>query len=117
VNVGLQQFPSDLADRATSLELELGRPIDKAALLVETLAAMSRWYRRLLLGRFSAILDAWRSRAPTSRGSLVTWRTTAGLCRGTTVGVDDGGALLVRVGERTERIVGGEVTWGDAPSH
>jgi biotin-(acetyl-CoA carboxylase) ligase len=30
---------------------------------------------------------------------------------GVTDGIDDRGALLVRVGDRTERIVSGEITW------
>jgi biotin-(acetyl-CoA carboxylase) ligase len=30
---------------------------------------------------------------------------------GVTAGIDDRGALLVRDGERVERIVSGEVTW------
>jgi biotin-(acetyl-CoA carboxylase) ligase len=41
----------------------------------------------------------------------VSWTTPAGVQAGITVGIDDNGALLVRVGERTERIVAGEVVW------
>jgi hypothetical protein len=41
----------------------------------------------------------------------VSWETPGGPQSGVTAGVDDVGALLVRVGERTERIVAGEVSW------
>jgi len=41
----------------------------------------------------------------------VAWETPAGTQSGVTIGVDDMGALLVRVGERTERLVAGEITW------
>jgi BirA family biotin operon repressor/biotin-[acetyl-CoA-carboxylase] ligase len=111
INVGPMAYPPELADRATSLETELGRPIDRAALIVETLAAMARRYDDLLSGRFDAILDAWRGRAPASRGGRVRWQTPAGELSGVTAGIDDRGALLVRVGDRLERIVAGELTW------
>jgi BirA family biotin operon repressor/biotin-[acetyl-CoA-carboxylase] ligase len=111
INIRPTAYPPDLRDRITSLETELGRPIDRAAMCVETLAAVSGRYRDLLAGRFDAILDGWRSRAPGSRGGRVTWRTPSGPGRGVTAGIDERGALLVRTGDRVETIVGGEVTW------
>ncbi len=104
-------MPPDVADRATSIESELGRPVDRAALCAETIAAIARRYRDLLDGRFDAILDAWRSRSPSSRDARVTWDLPAGRQSGVTDGIDDHGALLVRVGDRVERIVGGALTW------
>ena len=111
INVSSRAYPPDLGDRATSLETELGRPIDRAMVCAETLAALSGRYRDLLAGRFDAILDGWRGRAPSSRGARVTWTTPAGSQSGVTMGIDDRGALLVRVGDRVESIVGGEVIW------
>ena len=111
INVGARTYPPQLGDRATSLESELGRPIDRWGLCVETLTTLSARYRDLLSGRFDAILDAWRRRAPASRGAAVAWKTAGGLVRGTTAGIDDQGALLVRVADRVERIVGGEILW------
>jgi len=104
-------YPPDIGNRATSLESELGRPIDRAMLLAESLAALSRRYDDLLAGRFDAILDAWRARAPGGTGTRVAWTTASGSLSGTTAGLDDEGALLVRVGDRIERIVAGEVQW------
>jgi BirA family biotin operon repressor/biotin-[acetyl-CoA-carboxylase] ligase len=111
INVGPMACPPELADRATSLESELGRPIDRAAVCVETLAAIAARYDDLLEGRFDAILDAWRRRAPAHRGTRVSWETASGMQSGITQGIDERGALLVRVGERVERIVGGELLW------
>jgi biotin-(acetyl-CoA carboxylase) ligase len=68
-------------------------------------------YADLLAGRFDAILDAWRARAPGCRGARVSWTTPAGAQTGVTAGIDELGALLVRDGDRTERIVAGELTW------
>jgi BirA family transcriptional regulator, biotin operon repressor / biotin---[acetyl-CoA-carboxylase] ligase len=111
INVGAAAYPTELRDRATSLESELGRQVDRALLLAESLASLARRYDDLLAGRFDAILDAWRARAPTAIGARVTWATAAGAASGVTAGIDDEGALLVRVGERVERIVAGEISW------
>jgi BirA family transcriptional regulator, biotin operon repressor / biotin---[acetyl-CoA-carboxylase] ligase len=111
INVGAAAYPPEIGDRATSLESELGRQVDRAQLLVESLASLARRYDDLLEGRFDAILDAWRARSPGSRGARVTLTTTSGAASGVTAGIDDEGALLVLVGDRMERIVAGEVTW------
>jgi BirA family biotin operon repressor/biotin-[acetyl-CoA-carboxylase] ligase len=112
LNVLPAAYPPDLSDRVTSLEAELGRPIDRPALAAETIAVMAQRYDDLLESRFDAILDAWRERAPGSRGSRVTWESPAGAQSGVSDGIDDTGALLVRCGGRVERIVAGEVRWG-----
>jgi BirA family biotin operon repressor/biotin-[acetyl-CoA-carboxylase] ligase len=117
INVRSVAFPPELRDRATSLESELGREVDRALLFAESLASLARRYDDLLEGRFDAILDAWRARAPGSHGARVTWTTVKSAtaasetASGVTAGIDGEGALLVRVGDRLERIVGGEVTW------
>jgi BirA family biotin operon repressor/biotin-[acetyl-CoA-carboxylase] ligase len=112
VNVRPTAYPPELAERATSLESELGRPIDRAALCAETIVALGRRYDDLLAGRFDAILDAWRSRAPASHGARIAWTTPGGPKSGVTAGIDETGALLVRVGgSQIERLVAGEVNW------
>ena len=112
INVRQAAYPPELSDRVTSIERELGRPVDRARVLVETLVALFARYADLLGGRFDAILDAWRARAPGQQGARVSWTTPAGVQSGITAGIDDQGALLVRVAERIERIVAGELTWG-----
>ena len=107
VNVRAGAYPPDLSDRATSIERELGREVDRRDVLIETLTALGGRYDDLLAGRFDAILDAWRRRAPSASGA----RVVTGGRRGTTAGIDDDGALLVRIDDRIERIVGGEVEW------
>jgi BirA family biotin operon repressor/biotin-[acetyl-CoA-carboxylase] ligase len=111
INVAASSLPPELRDRATSLETELGRVVDRAHVLVETLASLARRYDDLLEGRFEAVLDAWRSRAPLATGAHVTWRSGGDARSGVTAGIDDRGALLVRDGDRIERIVSGEVAW------
>jgi BirA family biotin operon repressor/biotin-[acetyl-CoA-carboxylase] ligase len=111
INVTPASYPPELGDRATSLESELGRVVDRHDVLVESLAALARRYDDLLNGRFDAILDAWRARAPSAIGAHVTWNQAETRHSGVTAGIDNRGALLVRVGDRVERIVSGELNW------
>ena len=99
------------ADRATSIETELGRRTDRAALCVETIAAMARRYADLLDGRFDAILSAWRALSPSLPSSWVEWDTAAGVMRGRAEDIDETGALLVRTGGRIQRVIAGELRW------
>jgi BirA family biotin operon repressor/biotin-[acetyl-CoA-carboxylase] ligase len=111
INVGAMSYPPELEGVASSLETELGRQVDRAQLCVETVAAIVRRTYDLADGRFDAILDAWSARAPGSRGASVSWQTPSGPQTGITHGIDEQGALLVRVSNRTERILAGEVVW------
>ncbi len=111
VNIAQTAYPPDVAARATSLETELGRAVDRALVFAQTLASLAAWYNDLLAGRFDAILDAWRRCAPAAAGARVTWVSATGSQSGVTAGIDDRGALLVRVGDRIERIVAGELIW------
>ena len=111
INLGSAAYPPSLADRATSIEVELGRPVDGPAVLGETLCAFAQRFRELERGDSAAVLARWRDLAPSSRGATVEWDADNGPIRGVTMGIDDHGALLVRVGDRTERIISGELRW------
>ncbi|MEQ1730000.1 MAG: biotin--[acetyl-CoA-carboxylase] ligase, partial [Vicinamibacterales bacterium] len=112
INVMPAAYPPELASIVTSLETELGRGIDRAALCAESIASLAARYADLLEGRYDAILDAWRARAFGSRGAQVEWDTPSGVRHGITDGIDEMGALLVRSAGSVERIVAGEVRWG-----
>jgi BirA family biotin operon repressor/biotin-[acetyl-CoA-carboxylase] ligase len=106
LNVRPAAYPPDVAARATSLEGELGRPIEGDEVLV---AVLDRLRDRLAQLDESAgdILQAWRAASPNATGTRVEWDGKAGF----TAGIDDSGALLVRTADRIERIIAGELTW------
>lgn len=114
INIATAAFPPELAHRAIALESAAAGPVDRHAVLVETLAALAQRYDDLLEARFDAILDAWRGSARRATGATIAWTTAAGPQRGTTAGIADDGALLVEVEGRIERIVAGEIDWRDA---
>src|SRR5204862_7880089 len=88
-----------------------GRTVGRDRVFVESLAALARRYDDLLAGRFDAILDAWRRRAPSATGARVRWTDRSGEHTGITPGIDDPGARLVRAGEDVRRIGAGELRW------
>jgi biotin-(acetyl-CoA carboxylase) ligase len=53
------------------------------------------------------ILQAWRAASPNAIGTRVEWDGK----HGTTAGIDDRGALLVKTGAGVERIIAGELRW------
>lgn len=110
INVAPTRYPPDVAGRAGSLAAETDGPIARAAVLVETLAALARWRRSLAAGDTARMLARWRELAPGSRDAVVEWSVQGRRRRGVTAGIDQDGALLVRRRERIERLVAGEVT-------
>lgn len=111
INVSPAAYPPDVARRATSLENELGRSVDRGLVCAHALAALADRYGDLMAGRFDAILDAWRRRASGSRGARVRWHDGTGHHSGITNGIDEAGALLVHEHDRIQRLVAGEVLW------
>jgi len=107
VNVQPAAYPPEIAARAASVEGELGRSIDRGRLLSEILIAL--WDR--LAQRPGDILQAWRAASPNASGTRVEWDGK----HGTTAGIDDHGALLVKTNAGIERIIAGEVRWHLAP--
>lgn len=106
VNVQPAAYPREVAARATSIEGELGRAVDRDALLASILDALAR--RLAALDETPGdILQAWRAASPSATGTRVEWDGRSGL----TSGIDDTGALLVTTAAGVERIIAGELTW------
>ena len=111
INLEASNLPIEVAKLATSVEAELGDKVDSARLMVESLAAIVRWHKILLEGQTDVILNRWRALSPTSEGAHVEWRGQSEWHGGMTVGIDDGGALLVRKENQIERVLAGEIRW------
>jgi BirA family biotin operon repressor/biotin-[acetyl-CoA-carboxylase] ligase len=111
VNLDAAAYPAELSARATSLEAETGRRSDRALVLAEILGSIARRYADLREGRFDAILSAWRQLAPSLPGAALEWDSPAGVVRGRAEGIDDEGALIVRLNGTTRRVIAGEVRW------
>jgi len=111
VNIRPVAYPPDVAQRATSIEAELSRPIDRGLLLAKALEQLSGCREALRRGDVGGVLDRWRRMSPSAVGARVEWRTPGGAVRGRTAGLGEDGALLVDRDGRRERVVAGEIVW------
>lgn len=99
VAVRSEDLPEELRDRATGL----GRaPEEVEDVLADLLAALDA-----RLAAPQEALEAWRSR-DALRGREITWSGGAGVADG----IDDGGRLLVRIGDEVDALDAGEVHLG-----
>ena len=106
VNLQPASYPPEVAARATSLEGELGRAVERGPVLAEVLAALSD-HLATLERTPGDILQQWRAVSPSATGARVEWEGRSG----TTAGIDDSGALLIRSSSGIERVIAGELTW------
>jgi BirA family biotin operon repressor/biotin-[acetyl-CoA-carboxylase] ligase len=111
INVAASSYPAHVAERATSLETELGRTVDRGLLMVECLAALARRYHDLQSGQSAGVLQEWRRRAASTFGRAVECETGGPSVRGVAENIDDTGALLVRTANGIHRVISGQVTW------
>jgi BirA family biotin operon repressor/biotin-[acetyl-CoA-carboxylase] ligase len=111
INVLRAVYPAEVRHRATSLELELDRPVDRALVLTECLAALVSRYRDLNAGRRADVIAAWRRRGASMLGRRIEWEAGGAMQQGTAENVDDEGALMVRTERGVVRVISGEVRW------
>jgi len=110
LNVNTAEFPADLRRLATSLRLETGRPVDRAALAVKILRELDRDYERIGDRRFEAVADEWEKHCSTI-GHHVAIRVGDRKIQGLAESLDTDGALLLRTEHgHQERVIGGDVT-------
>jgi BirA family biotin operon repressor/biotin-[acetyl-CoA-carboxylase] ligase len=110
VNVAQRSFPSDLAQPATSIFLELGRriPLDEVASAI--LVHADQWYREALRNP-AHVVSRWEQLSTCSRDCEVLISSPEGWLEGVTRGLTPGGALAVELkGGEIREIVSGEVS-------
>lgn len=99
VGVGLnvnipRELLAPIAPPATSLLIELGRPVERVPLLAAFLARWENRYRALLRGE--SPVPAWRTRAPMLGAPIEVRPAEGSSWSGIALDVTDNGALLVR---------------------
>ncbi len=109
VNQGVGDFPPELRGVATSLSIETGKALSRAALAVEVLRQLDQDYERLVSGRFQEIAEEWENHC-TTLGQTVVIRIGDRRIRGRAESLSDDGALLLRSEHgHLETIMGGDV--------
>ncbi len=112
LNLMRTSYPAAIADRATSIETELGRPIERAVVLVELLQRLRFMMTLVHAGERAQICQAWRRfGSPGLARAPVRWTDQSGTRRGYARDIDADGALLVDADGRLERVIAGDVMW------
>jgi BirA family transcriptional regulator, biotin operon repressor / biotin---[acetyl-CoA-carboxylase] ligase len=111
VNLRPSAYPLDIAVKATSIETELGRPVERGLLLAAILSAFGSAFGSLRGGDSESVLARWRVLAPSASGAHVRYEAAGATREGITAGMADDGALLVRSGSDVQRVLAGEIVW------
>lgn len=101
-------YPPEVAELATSLSVERRSHVHRALLLAGLLLKLEHWLDRWAEEGFGPVREAWRKLASTL-GQEVLVRAEQRELRGVAEDIDETGALLLRVGDRVERVLSGDV--------
>ncbi|TGC11412.1 biotin--[acetyl-CoA-carboxylase] ligase [Methanolobus halotolerans] len=93
-NVRLNEFREDIKENSTSIEAELGEPIDRISFIKDLLFQLEQEYIKFKTQQFSNVVSEWISLSDTI-GKKVTVTTPTKITEGKAVGITDRGALLI----------------------
>ncbi|NHN28689.1 biotin--[acetyl-CoA-carboxylase] ligase [Paenibacillus agricola] len=100
VNLDPDDFPEEIKDVATSLSIQAGSKIDRAELLCQFLLELEGLYELYQEQGFAPIKMLWEA-LNVSIGCTVRQQSNKGLIEGIAEGIDDHGALVVRLADGT----------------
>ncbi len=111
INVNMEAFPEELREKATSLCLELRRPVKRSPVICACMEAFEYYYGIFIrTGDLSALVETY-NRLSANLGRMVTVLDPAGEFQGEALGIDSQGSLLVKcIGGEIRRVISGEVS-------
>jgi BirA family transcriptional regulator, biotin operon repressor / biotin---[acetyl-CoA-carboxylase] ligase len=110
LNSNAGHFSRELEGKATSVLLERGRVVDRAAFAARLLRRFESRYDEWVKDGFAAIAPVWRALSVLD-GRRVAISAPGDAFEGVCAGIDDDGALLVEVGPGpVRRVLAGDVT-------
>ena len=111
INLRPAVLRSDVVPKASSLEAELGRPVDGGLVMAHVLAAFNTMLETIERGGAHPLIARWHELSPSACGAPIEWDAAAAVRTGVTAGLAEDGALLANSDGAIERIVAGEVRW------
>ena len=110
VNINMKKlhFPRELRETATSLQIETALEIDRLDVAVRLLEALERWYRIYINGGQDHIRQSWLKYADII-GKRIEVVYQSDTQRGTVVGLDENGALLLEGETGLQQVLAGDV--------
>ncbi|MGD8387150.1 MAG: biotin--[acetyl-CoA-carboxylase] ligase [Desulfobacteraceae bacterium] len=109
INANVREFPAELQDVATSLALEIGRPVDRAALVRAFLERYEHYYTIFLQGRTNTILERWKALSRTL-GSRIAVEISGKRITGMARDIERDGSLILETPDgKTHRVFSGDL--------
>ncbi|RLG61116.1 biotin--[acetyl-CoA-carboxylase] ligase [Candidatus Geothermarchaeota archaeon] len=102
VNINISRFPRELADIATSVEMELKKKVSINEAIIALVENLEEEYRLLVKGFSSNLIEKWR-RLSDTLGRFVEIRYDKKTFKGIAVDVDENGFLILKV--KSNRII------------
>lgn len=110
VNQTEEELPPELREKAGSLRMDAGRPLDRTEVLIRMLLRLDEEYAALVAGGEQALIETYESLCPMARGRQVTVSGESETITGQTSGLSAQGALRVSGPAGMREIVAGEVS-------
>ena len=111
LNLRSAAYPPEVADRATAIEVEVGRTVDAGLVLARVLARLNGVLSEVEHAGPPTLFTRWLELAPSATGERIEWDGPQGLQSGLSAGLAEDGALVARTSEGLTRIIAGEVRW------
>jgi BirA family biotin operon repressor/biotin-[acetyl-CoA-carboxylase] ligase len=96
VNNGSADLPEDIRVNASSLLMELKKPVDRSTLVIEIFSELERLYHRFQREDFPVILEQWRHYSSTLGQRVRIWQKDKAT-EGIAVDLAEDGGLLVKL--------------------
>jgi BirA family biotin operon repressor/biotin-[acetyl-CoA-carboxylase] ligase len=113
LNAGAEDFPPELRDKAGSIRMATGAFVDRARFTARLLEHLERRYDQIRTEGLASIRAAWEELSDMI-GREIRVDEPGGRVTGIVLGLDDDGALRLRLASGAEhRVVAGDVTVAD----
>lgn len=112
LNARPDAFPEELREKASSLLLSTGKPVERGVFAASLLTHLEQSYFLWVQDGFAGMRSAWERYASDLIGKQIAVAAPEGAVSGTVLGLDTDGALLVREQSTNapRRILAGDVT-------
>ena len=112
LNTRRDAFPEELREKASSLLLITGEPVERGVFAASLLTHLEQSYLLWVQEGFTVLRSAWERYASDLIGKQIAVAAPEGALSGTVLGLDTDGALLIREQSTNapRRIVAGDVT-------
>lgn len=110
-NIDVAAFTPEIRKIATSLAAELGRPVDRVAILQRCLVEMEEAYNTFIHNGFPSLLEEWKELSYTL-GRWVKVNQQTNEVEGLAIDVDPDGRLVLRLEDDSlHRVIAGDVSF------